>query len=371
MLLSEAITHVGKPPAELLFDEHTVKVHNFNNLTKTKGEKIVSPALSCAGHKWILWLFPGGAKDAKDGMVSVCLRNMSSDVFAAFAFIIKDSNGGTFHQANCDSFCLIPRDGLMHSWDYIKRDELLNASDQVLPYGTLVLKVHIRLHPDYLCDSVEPHPDYLCDSVEPQSTLVKDVMTRYNDGGTADVSFRVMGKVVYAHKWLLKTRAPDFADLCDSCDKANPLPIDDVEPEIFEVIVKFLSGEDITAAVWKEKAEAILKAAGKYGFRHLKRQAEVWHVKNVILIVNNVVDFLLQADGNDLPLLKKASLEFILANAEKVINSQSYTLLSESPALEKEVLLAMSERIIRLSEYKKQKPDSLRCEGVCGAPDLT
>jgi hypothetical protein len=180
-------------------------------------------------------------------------------------------------------------------------------------------------------------------------------MTRFNDEGTADVTFRVMGRVIFAHKWILETRAPDLAVLCDSCDKANPLPIEDVEPEIFEIMVKFLYGEEIQAHVWKEKAEPILKAAGKYGFGKLKRQAEAWHVQNVKLTVDNAVDCLLQADGNDWPLLKKASIDFIVANAKEIVASKSYSCLDEAPPLRREMILAMAEHINLLSGSKKRK----------------
>ena len=59
--------------------------------------------------------------------------------------------------------------------------------------------------------------------------------------------------------------------------------------------------EPIPAVIWKEKAEPIFIAAGKYGFRQLKLQAD-WHVKNLKLTANNEVD---------------ASMEFIITNADK------------------------------------------------------
>ena len=120
-------------------------------------------------------------------------------------------------------------------------------------------------------------------------------------------------------------------------------------------MIKFLYGEEIHAHVWKEKADDILKAAGKYGFGNFKRQAEAWHVKNEKLTVDNAVDCLLQADGNDLPLLKKASIEFIVANAIGIVASESYSCLDEAPPLRRGVMLAMAEHINQLSESKKTK----------------
>lgn len=161
-----------------------------------------------------------------------------------------------------------------------------------------------------------------------------------------------MGKVIFAHKWILETCVPDLAIMCNEWDKSNPLPIDDVDPDLFEMMIKHEYGEPIHAGIWKDRAEPILIAAGKYGFKQLKLEAEAWHVKNLKLTANNAVDCLLQADGNNLPLLKKASMEFIVTNAVDVVASESYSRLRESPTMTDEVILAMANQ---LSESKKRK----------------
>ncbi|KAL3785687.1 hypothetical protein HJC23_008720 [Cyclotella cryptica] len=347
MVLSGAITHVGTPPTEQVSEKHTVKFHDFESLTKTKGERVISPVFSCAGHKWILQLYPGGDVDSQDGMVAAYLQGkMSYNIAVALLeLIFKDSNGCPFHKQTCCDFRLFSMESPSWGWkNFIKRDKILNSSDKVLPSGTLEIEVCIQLHTDYLCRSVEP-----------QSTLAEDVMTILNDEGSADVAFQVMGKVIFAHKSILKARASDLAVMCDSWDKTNPVPIDDVEPEIFEIMLKDRYGEPVPAAVWKEKAEPILRAAKKYGFGNLKHVAEVWHVNNLKLTVDNVVDWILYADGNDLTLLKKASMEFIAASAVEVITSESWLRLQESPSLSREVILAIAKQLEQNSESKKRK----------------
>ncbi|KAL7474144.1 hypothetical protein ACHAW6_000137, partial [Cyclotella cf. meneghiniana] len=347
MSLSGAITHVGTPPDERVIDKHTVEFHDFQNLTTTKGEAIVSPEFSCAGHKWTLRLYPGGREDLEDdGMVSFYLSyEMSSDIVASFDIIIRNSKGDIFWADRSDEFYQFARDDPCSGGHVIiERDKLLNTTEEILPCGALVIEVCIQLHPDYVCHSVEP-----------QCTLVQDVTNLFNDEGTADITFRVMGKDIFAHKLILGARVPDLAVMCDAWDKSNPLPIDDVEPELFEMMIKHEYGEPIPAAIWKEKAEPILIAAGKYGFRQLKLQAEAWHVKNLKLTVNNAVDCLLQSDGHDLPLLKKASMEFIVSNADEVFASESYSRLRGSTTITGEVMSAMAKRIKQLSENKKRK----------------
>eukprot|EP00804_Cyclotella_cryptica_P028555 CCRYP_015814-RA/>CCRYP_015814-RA protein AED:0.30 eAED:0.32 QI:0/0/0/1/1/1/2/0/277 len=274
MVLSGAITHVGTPPTEQVSEKHTVKFHDFESLTKTKGERVISPVFSCAGHKWILQLYPGGDVDSQDGMVAAYLQGkMSYNIAVALLeLIFKDSNGCPFHKQTCCDFRLFSMESPSWGWkNFIKRDKILNSSDKVLPSGTLEIEVCIQLHTDYLCRSVEP-----------QSTLAEDVMTILNDEGSADVAFQ-------------------------------------------------------------------------YGFGNLKHVAEVWHVNNLKLTVDNVVDWILYADGNDLTLLKKASMEFIAASAVEVITSESWLRLQESPSLSREVILAIAKQLEQNSESKKRK----------------
>ena len=53
-----------------------------------------------------------------------------------------------------------------------------------------------------------------------------------------------------------------------------------------------------------------------------------------------MIDELLYADSYNLPLLKKAAMDFILKHGEEVSVSDSYDRLDESPKLRKEVMVA-------------------------------
>ena len=100
----------------------------------------------------------------------------------------------------------------------------------------------------------------------------------------------------------------------------------------------------------------ILSAAGKYGFTALKSEAEAWHAKFLNLTVDNVIDYLLHADANALLLAKKAAMDFILENSEKVVNSETYQHLERSPTLMSEVVKAMS-KDISSSRKRKRGPE--------------
>ena len=106
-----------------------------------------------------------------------------------------------------------------------------------------------------------------------------------------------------------------------------------------------ITGSRLVLTHGKDKAESILMAAGKNGFKQLKLEAEARHVKNLNLTVNNAVDCLLQADGNDSLLWKKTSMEFIITDAVEVFASESYSRLHESLTMTDEVILAMANHI--------------------------
>ena len=173
----------------------------------------------------------------------------------------------------------------------------------------------------------------------------------------ANVAFKTGGEILPAHKIILKCQAPDHAELCETFDATNPMPVDDVEPDIFRFMLSAVYGKKVDEEEWKTQSSnlrSILKAAGKYGFSNIKSEAEAWYMKTLNVKLDNVIDELLYADANNLFDVKKAVMEFITENAEEVIASESFQLLSESPQLIKEVLTSMAKK---LSDNKKRKRD--------------
>jgi hypothetical protein len=166
----------------------------------------------------------------------------------------------------------------------------------------------------------------------------------------------VKDHTIYAHKAILKAQAPDLAELCDGCDETNQMPINDVEPEIFQLMLKTLYGSKLTPVDWDKNSESILYAAGKYGFSSLECEAEYWYVKQTDrFTVDNVIGHLLKADSKNLSHLKEAAMEFILNHAEDVVSSDSYDNLDESPTLRKEVMVALSKRSQVTNESVKRR----------------
>jgi hypothetical protein len=329
--------HVGEPAADFPFEE-SVKVHfhDFPNLPQGKGVKVGSPKFLCAGHEWFLSLYPGGDRNARDGMMSVFLcSELMSKISVEFDIMVKKKGGDNFKwlQAGKIKFPIQNNNGLGLGWkDSILRLEILDESKNILNHGTLTFEVCIR-----------PENDYYCRDAKPGPTLGENIFNNlFLDKESADVAFKVKCRVLHAHKAILKAQTPELVELAEPYDLTSPIPIKDVKPEIFEMMLKSVYGKPISVAEWKENSKEILDASGKYGFIQLKSNAEAWHVKNLKakLTVDNAIDELLYADGKSCLLLKKAVMDFIIDNGEEVLESDSYEKLDESSQLRKEVMKA-------------------------------
>eukprot|EP00956_Cyclotella_meneghiniana_P024126 scaffold48121_cov54-Cyclotella_meneghiniana.AAC.6 len=323
-----------------------IHIHNFADLPQEKGQCLESPTFTCVGHDWYLCLYPRGNGEANEGMVSVYLcTNLSSKIVIDYDIIMRKENGDNFMIKSDYKVEYSADDGeILGCKNYVSDDEIFdeiftwNASYNGNVQETLTIEVRIRLD--------EGNTNI------PKSSVADDFYNFYQDEDTADVAFKVEARVFYAHKVILKLRVPELAQIAGSSNAENPIPISDVEPDIFETMLKNVYGKDICATYWKEHAKQILDASGKYGFAKIKSVAEVWHVNNLkdTLSVDNVVDELLYADGKNCPLLKKSTMDFILEHGEEVIDSESYEKLDESPELRKEVMRAFA-------SSKKRKRD--------------
>eukprot|EP00956_Cyclotella_meneghiniana_P026018 scaffold55476_cov22-Cyclotella_meneghiniana.AAC.4 len=330
-----ADVHVGKADDNWPVEERVqIHFHNFADLPQQKGTVLKSSKFTCAGHEWYLWFYPRGERNAADGMVSVHLgTDLTSTIVVDFDIMLKKKTGNNFTAESVTKTEFPkPNNGGLGWNDYDSRDRILHTSNNVLNNGTLTFEVRIR-----------PHHDYYCRHAIPKSSVTDDVYNHlYQDQDTADVAFKVKRSVFYAHKAILKARVPELAELAEPYDTKKAIPIKDVVPDIFETMLQYVYGKDISVNYWKEHAKQVLDASGKYGFTELKSTAEVWHVKNLEkkFTVDNVIDELLYADGKNCPLLKKAAMDFILDCGEDIVESESYEKLDESPQLRKEVMKA-------------------------------
>ena len=335
--------HYGTPPADflsgLIEERITLNVHDFANLPSAKGKYIYKDFKEEAGLDH-MFIYPGGCLGATDGMISVHLvavRPADLSANYSIAVTIKSHCGEKLQKTKQFRQYINPR-GLGFKFDdYAKRDDILDESKGLLNNGTLSLVVRITpFHPS------KPRPS-LHDNIYEKLFL---------DEESADVAFKVKGSTIYAHKSILKAQASEFLELVQPFNKVTHMPIDDVDADVFKVMLKHVYGQNILTNEWREHSKVILEASGKYGFTHLKIEAEDWLVKNSELTVDNAIAELLYADGIHCILLKKTVMEFIMENGEAIMESLTYQRLSESPKLMKEVMIQFAKS---LKANKKRK----------------
>lgn len=225
-----------------------------------------------------------------------------------------------------------------------RRDDLLIEDGDIMMDGTVTFEVRIRLHPDDYC-----HVD------RPVAAVSDNMMELYLKENEEDVAFKVKGQIIKTHSIILRAQAKELAELRETYDVTNPMPVEDVDPAVFQLMLDTLYGKQIDSTKWREQSKAILKAAGKYGFCDLKSEAEAWYLKGLKLEVGNVVETLLYSDGNSLPLVKDAAIKYLLENASEVMESESFLHLQQSLTLMTEVMKAMAKHNGTLRENNKRR----------------
>ena len=339
--------HVGTPTDDFPLEESvTVHFHDFNSLTIVKNEAVESPKFTCAGHEWKFVIYPGGHRSSADGMISVYLENESgSELVASAEIALMKSSGGAYKTLVLIEkfFATTGSNTDIWGWrEFVSRGKVLDESKNILNKGTLTFVVRIK-----------PYKEYCRRSIVKQSNLVDDIFKLFGEDSTADMAFSVGGRMIFGnsvggrmffgHKLILKVRAPELFQLAEQFDLDTPMPINDVNPELFEMMLKHLYGKSISSYYWKKHSKQILLASDKYGFSGLNLEAEAQHILFMTLTAENAVDELLYADGHHCMDLKKAVIEYIVKNGKTVLASSSFPKLAESPELMTEVMRQFAE----------------------------
>lgn len=253
---TSSILHIGKPPPEFDgWEETTLFVHNFEELPYDN-EAITSSSFRCFGHLWQLKVFPGGDEDIgvddenDDPPIVVHLINLSpSEVVIDWKISLLKNIVGWYclGEETAEDLMGDPLDirvgkgndcGVRRVEDSITRSHVLR---QFLHGGSLGVKVSIRL------SDAKSYGN----AIRSQYSSAYSNIGAYLDEETADIAFDVKGVSFVAHKVIIKTHAKDLYVMCESANKSSPMLINDVDPEIFRIMLRSLYGGFIVPGMGK------------------------------------------------------------------------------------------------------------------------
>ena len=315
---------VGTPPDGFQgWETHTIRFHGFASLPSAKGDETKSPEFACFGHRWQLQLYPGGRVDSEDGRTGVFLNHLSDESMKIlFNLRVTNANDGvvTQHPADDESYTF-DQDEALGRKDYRRAGILA-----VLVKGTLVIEIRMKL--------IEPTNSL---SFIPKNPFYNTMLKVFMDKEFADVVFEVedgeqQGRKsrskspkkshvkFHAHRLILQKCSPDLAALCGS---SGEVPISDVKPEIFLILLRYVYGGKVSDDDLKTHFKDIIDAADRYGIVLLKLEAEAWYVKETTIEVDNMMEHLLYADAKNCALLKEAVMDFIIENGVEILEKVS------------------------------------------------
>ena len=218
-----------------------------------------------------------------------------------------------------------------------------SSQDDILVDGNLEVEVDIQS-----MLKVEPPASI---GVRPPDAVGGDLLKMLDSEGVCpgDVTFKVGRKgadgdheIFRAHSLILSARSPFLADLASGNDGVDPIPLS-VDPEIFRIFLRFIYGGEVPdTTILSAKAEEILRFADFVDCENLKRTAE-WELGSSVN-VENAVERLLLANGNNCDVLKKATNGFFVANMAAIRDTEGYQRLRESEPVLFDVLETMVPR---------------------------
>ena len=172
----------------------------------------------------------------------------------------------------------------------------------------------------------------------------------------SDLQFRMKsGKIIHAHKFILKRTAKDLLHLCLPNSDGTPTKIEE-EESVFEALLRFAYGVSVISILngnWENKIhiQAIIRASNKYNMVELKWALETHVVEwKIIVSRKDMISWLHFAKRTDCALLEEYILQYIflttrahspsfsaLTLGERLERSWPYVEIDDRPALIQEL----------------------------------
>ena len=293
-------------------ETNTVYFPGFADLSTQAGHYVQSNSFFCLGHEWMIRLYPRGLTEATKPHISIYLFHESiPEIRITFVISVERWSRS--------------RNVLFTDTTEIGGEEHFCTREAALalthPHG--VLSVDVKMEAVAALTSVFPENPSAC----------KTVQNLFMDETCADIIFEVWGErtmelgregetpaTFFAHHIILRSAAPQLAELCMKSDKSSPSRIEilNASHEAFKSLLLYIYGCDVPSLGLVAQTKEIIEIADKYGVTNLKIEAEAYYVTFVKFDLENIGDFLLFADSKNCAFLKEAVMKFIVKNATEI-----------------------------------------------------
>jgi BTB/POZ domain len=209
---------------------------------------------------------------------------------------------------------------------FFRQSVLENPVNNLLPDDTLTFSCQIEETDgeSEICEC----PKETAQTIGIWRRLVEDLGTLLQSKTSSDVQFMVKKVKISAHKNILASRSPVFADLLRQKiqeNKTKTIKIHDVQPDVFNQLLQFIYTGQCEVP---HSAENLFIAAEKYEIQELKEICEKDLQKKLVL--DNAVHLLDFSDTYQAKNLKESVLVFIKKNAVELVKKAATCELTNS-----------------------------------------
>ncbi|KAH7954972.1 hypothetical protein HPB49_023517 [Dermacentor silvarum] len=294
-------------------------ITNFSLCREATGQALLSSTFSAGEQKPVTWrlrLYPRGASEKCAEYVSVFLVSYNTRrVSAKATFSVVDAREDETNSRQTRTRIFSRRGD---SWGYEKfigRMSLKQNGRNLLPNDTLTLRCElIALESSASAPGTSSE---IASSTLPECRLSEDLEWLLESKNYADVTFKVGDETFQAHRSILAARSPAFRSMLEHPmeeEVVGGVVIEDVEPDVFAAILRFLYTGRVPAPI--VKPESLLKAADRYNMDLLKISCELALISR--LTEESAADTLILAEKHNAVTLRNATLDFIGSNVDAV-----------------------------------------------------
>ncbi|XP_001602264.2 speckle-type POZ protein-like isoform X1 [Nasonia vitripennis] len=317
---------------EVIRTSYIWTIHNFSFLSVESTKKVKSSVFTMGANKeyqWRLRMYPHGCDEEDSNHLSLFLQLVSptdTPVSAKFDFSIIKPDGQKHTLASHKIRSYTQWKSLGYH-ELIERSHLLDERTGYMSDDTLKVSCDVSVATGNMVNQPSLEEPELPEPIDAELNLLRDLDNMLSNKIYADVGLLVGDDRFEVHKALLSARSRVFAAMFEHDMKEkqqSEVRILDIEKEVLEELIRFLYTGRVKEI--DTIAPGLLAAADKYALNDLKLMCERSIFSN--LTVDNVLNTLVIADRHNSLTLKQQAIEFMKANAPRLMDNLANFLLS-------------------------------------------